>query len=290
MQGYARSRRAGQPKTRGRFMNRGTGSQKGCWAAILACLLGYSFAPAQAATYAVENLGRGVVAMRTGDTSVYVGWRLLGTDPADIGFNLYRATGAAAPIKLNDAPLTATTDFVDTGADLAQSNDYSVRPVLRGIELAPSASFTLAADAPALPYLSVPLQRPRGGNVEVPAGNPTQAVTYSPNDASVADLDGDGEYEIVLKWDPSNARDNASAGLSGRQIIDAYELDGTLLWRIDLGRNIRSGAHYTQFMLYDLDGDRRAEVACKTADGSLDGAGNVDGRASEDYRSRSEAR
>src|SRR5262245_60095578 len=258
---------------------------KGCRAAILACLLGCSFASAQASTYEVENLGRAVVAMRTGDSSVYVGWRLLGTDPADVAFNLYRSTNGAAPVRLNGAPLTMTTDFVDTGADLAQVNAYSVRPVLRGIELAPSAAFTLAANAASLPYLNVPLQRPAGVNVDVPAGNPTQAVTYSPNDASVADLDGDGEYEIVLKWDPSNARDNASAGLSGRQIIDAYELDGTLLWRIDLGRNIRSGAHYTQFMVYDLDGDGRAEVACKTADGTVDGAGRVIGDATKDYRS-----
>jgi rhamnogalacturonan endolyase len=258
----------------------------GCQAAVLACLFGSTWVFAQApATYAVENLGRGVVALRSGDTSVYVGWRLLGTDPADVTFNLYRSAGGAAPVKLNGAPLATTTDFVDSSADLTQSNAYSVRPVLKGIELASSAAFTLAANAPALPYLNVPLQRPAGGNVEVPTGNPTQAVTYSPNDASAADLDGDGEYELVLKWDPSNARDNASAGLSGRQIIDAYKLDGTLLWRIDLGRNIRSGAHYTQFMVYDLDGDGRAEVACKTADGTVDGAGNVIGDATKDYRS-----
>ncbi len=235
--------------------------------------------------YIVENLGRGVVALRTGDTAVYVGWRLLGTDPANVAFNLYRSTAGAAPLKLNDAPLAATTDFVDRTADLTQSNAYSVRPVLRNTELAASAAFTLAANAPGLTYLNVPLQRPAGGNVEVPTGNPTQAVTYSPNDASVADLDGDGEYEIVLKWDPSNARDSASAGLSGRHLIDAYKLDGTFLWRIDLGRNIRSGAHYTQFIVYDLDGDGKAELACKTADGTIDGAGTVIGDATKDYRS-----
>ena len=89
----------------------------------------------------------------------------------------------------------------------------------------------------------------------------------------------------IVKWDPSNSRDNASAGLSGRQLIDAYKLDGTRLWRIDLGRNIRAGAHYTQFMVYDLDGDGRAELACKTADGTVDGAGTVIGDATKDYRS-----
>ena len=257
-------------------------------AAAWACLaVGVSTHAAEPATprYSVENLGRGVIALRTGDASVYVGWRLLGTDPAGLAFNLYRATGAAQPVRLNESPLVTTTDFVDTSADLSQENSYTVRPVLGGVELPPGAGFKLRASAATLPYLDIPLQRPDGGNVEVPAGHVTQAVTYSPNDASVADLDGDGEYEIVLKWDPSNARDNSSAGLSGRQLIDAYTLDGTLLWRIDLGRNIRSGAHYTQFMVYDLDGDGRAEIACKTADGTVDGVGAVIGDASKDYRS-----
>jgi rhamnogalacturonan endolyase len=235
--------------------------------------------------YVVENLGRGVIALRTSETSVYVGWRLLGTDPKEIAFNVYRATGPAAPVKLNDAPIAATTDFVDEAADLAQSNAYTVRPVWKDTELAPSAAFVLPAAAPVQQYLTLPLQRPAGGNVEVPTGNPTSAYTFSPNDASVGDLDGDGEYEIVVKWDPSNSRDSASAGLSGPQLLDAYKLDGTRLWRIDLGRNIRAGAHYTQFLVYDFDGDGRAEVACKTADGTVDGAGTVIGDASKDYRS-----
>jgi rhamnogalacturonan endolyase len=256
-------------------------------AAVLACLFAFnsSFAQTPENLRAVENLGRGVVALRNSDTSAYVGWRLLGTDPSGLAFNVYRATAGAEPVRLNATPLTATTDFIDTTADLTQSNAWLVRPVISGTELSASHAFALPANSAVLPYLSVPLQRPAGGNVEVPDGNPTQAVTYSPNDASVADLDGDGEYEIVLKWDPSNARDNASAGLSGRQLIDAYKLDGTLLWRIDLGRNIRAGAHYTQLMVYDLDNDGRAEVACKTADGTVDGAGVVIGDASKDYRS-----
>ena len=258
-------------------------------AAAIACLLvsfsTFAHDAPPAPRYQVENLGRGVIALRASETSVYVGWRLLGTDPAGLAFNVYRATGAGDAVRVNDTPLTATTDLVDGGADLTQANAYSVRPVLRGVELPASAAFVLAANSPVRQYLTVPLQRPASGNVEVPEGNPTQAVTYSPNDASVADLDGDGEYEIVLKWDPSNARDNASAGLAGRQLIDAYKLDGTLLWRIDLGRNIRSGAHYTQFMVYDLDGDGRAELACKTADGTVDGVGTVIGDPAKDYRS-----
>ena len=251
-------------------------------AATCACLLFPTAAPAQ---YVAENLGRGLIAIRASETTVYLGWRLLGTDPSDIAFNVYRATGSSAPVKLNSLPLTSATNLVDAAADLAQVNTYTVRAVLRGAEFAPSAPFALPANAPIQQYLTVPLDRPAGGNVEVPAGSPTSSYTYSPNDASAGDLDGDGEYEIVVKWDPSNSRDNASAGLSGRHLIDAYKLDGTRLWRIDLGRNIRAGAHYTQFMVYDLDGDGRAELACKTADGTVDGVGTVIGDGTKDYRS-----
>ena len=108
--------------------------------------------------------------------------------------------------------------------------------------------------------------------------------TYRANDASAADLDGDGQYEIILKWDPSNSKDNSQSGYTGEVYVDAYKLDGTRMWRINLGRNIRAGAHYTQFMVYDLDGDGKAEVAMKTADGTVDGAGKVIGDPNADYR------
>ena len=254
--------------------------------AAFVCLASGLLAPAVgSAQYVMENLGRGVVAVRASETTVYVGWRLLGTDQAEVDFNVYRSAGGGAPSKLNAKPIAATTDFVDTTADLSLANVYTVRPVRAGRELAASAPATLAANSPIQQFLTVPLQRPAGGMVEVPAGARTVNYTYSPNDASVGDLDGDGEYEIVVKWDPANARDTASPGLSGRPLLDAYRLDGKRLWRIDLGRNIRAGAHYTQFIVYDLDGDGRAELACKTADGTVDGRGRVIGDGSKDYRS-----
>ena len=240
---------------------------------------------AASAQYVMEYLGRGVVAVRATATTVYVSWRFLGTDPDEIAFNVYRSVDGGTPVRLTAAPLRATTDFVDASADLSRRNAYTVRPVRAGRELPPSAPATVGANAPIEQFLAIPLQRPEGGSVDVPAGARTNTYTYSPNDASVGDLDGDGEYEIVVKWDPSNARDTASPGLTGRVLIDAYRLDGTRLWRIDLGRNIRAGAHYTQFIVYDLDGDGRAEIACKTADGTVDGEGRVIGDASKDYRS-----
>jgi len=216
----------------------------------------------------MERLGRGLVAINQGGGKVCVGWRLLGTDPDDIAFNLYRSTGGGDPIKLNDQPITESTNFVDNGADLSRENSWFVRPLLKGKEQESSAPFTLPENAPAQPYISIPLQTPEG---------------YRPNDASVGDLDGDGEYEVILHQ-AGRGRDNAHSGTTSEPILEAYKLDGTFLWRINLGRNIREGAHYTQFMVYDLDGDGRAEVACKTADGTIDGKGEVIGDADADYR------
>lgn len=234
----------------------------------------------------MENIKRGTVAVRRNASEVYVGWRLLGTDAANTAFNLYRSTGGAEAVKLNTDPLTTTTDYVDPSADATQANSYFVRPVINGNEQAPAETFTLPPNTPVQQFLSVPIQRPAGGTSTQPGTTTGSSVyTYSANDGTVADLDGDGTYEIILKWDPSNSRDNASAGLSGPVIIDAYKLDGTRMWRINLGQNIRSGAHYTQFMVYDLDGDGKAEMVCKTADGTVDGAGTVIGDGTKDYRS-----
>ncbi|HEX8429274.1 T9SS type A sorting domain-containing protein [Hymenobacter sp.] len=215
----------------------------------------------------MEKLDRGVVAVRTGANTVFVGWRLFGTDPSGLAFNVYRGT-----TRLNATPITGATNLIDnTDANAT----YVVRPVLNGVEQAASP----AASVWQQQYLRIPLQVPAGGTSP---GN--SAYTYSANDCSVGDLDGDGQYEIVVKWDPSNSKDNSQSGYTGNVIVDAYKLNGTRLWRIDLGRNIRAGAHYTQLMVYDLDSDGKAEVACKTADGTVDGRGVVIGDANADYR------
>ncbi|WP_205702979.1 rhamnogalacturonan lyase [Botryobacter ruber] len=244
----------------------------------LAACLGLGTLNTTQAQRIMENLGRGVVAVHAGKDSVYVGWRMLGTDADDIAFNLYRITDKQKPVKLNSKPITATTDFVDTSADLSRRNSYYVRPVLKGKEQEASTAYALPATAPAQPYLSIPLQVPAPSEID------GRTFTYSANDASAADLDGDGEYEIILKWDPSNSRNPPQTGLTGNQLIDAYKLDGTRLWRIDLGKNVRSGAAYTQFLVYDLDGDGKAELVCKTADGTVDGAGKIIGDATKDWR------
>lgn len=216
----------------------------------------------------MEKLGRGLVAFHKGNDSVYVGWRMLGTDPEDVAFNLYRKTGKNDPVKLNKLPITKTTDFEDTRVDLDLVNVYTVIPVLKGKELESSKPFMLPANAVAKQYLTIPLKTPVG---------------YTPNDVSVGDLDGDGEYDVILHQ-TGRAKDNSFNGLTDPPIFQAYKLDGTLLWEINLGINIREGAHYTQFMVYDLDGDGVAEFACKTADGTTDGKGKIIGDASKDWR------
>ncbi len=224
--------------------------------------------PLLAADVQREELGRGVVAVRAAESAVFIGWRLLATDPRGVAFNVHRVNDGSGQVLLNPTPLAGATHWVDETADFERDNWYFVQPVVDGRELDLSAPFKLPVKVTVRQYLPVPLQVPEGG-----AAPDNGVYTYSANDASVGDLDGDGEYEIVLKWDPSNSKDNSQSGHTGNVYLDAYKLDGTRLWRIDLGRNIRAGAHYTQFMVYDLDGDGRAEVVCKTAPGSRDGTG-----------------
>ncbi|MBG6235020.1 rhamnogalacturonan endolyase [Pedobacter sp. CAN_A7] len=216
----------------------------------------------------MEYLNRGMVAVHQGNDSVYVGWRMLGTEPENIAFNLYRSTGKNAAVKLNEVPITATTDYLDTKVDLDHVNAYHVRPVINGKETTASEAFKLPANAKAEPYLTIPLKTPTG---------------YTPGDLSVGDLDGDGTYELIVHQ-TGRARDNSHDGFSDPAIFQAYHLDGRLLWEINLGINIREGAHYTQFMVYDLDGDGLAEFACKTADGTKDGEGKIIGDPKKDWR------
>ncbi|WP_431523658.1 rhamnogalacturonan lyase [Paenibacillus pabuli] len=223
-----------------------------------------------AGTRQMEFLDRGLVAVKTG-TGVFVSWRLLGTEGSNVSFNVYRDG-----TKVNASPITNSTNLQDASG--TSNSKYTVRAVVGGTEQAASAAASVWGNS----YLSVPLSVPAGGTT--PDG---VAYTYSANDASAGDLDGDGEYELIVKWDPSNSKDNSQSGYTGEVFIDAYKLNGTRLWRISLGKNIRAGAHYTQFMVYDLDGDGKAEVAMKTADGSKDGTGAFIGDASKDYRNSS---
>lgn len=216
----------------------------------------------------MEKLGRGVVALRESPDKIVVSWRYLSQDPESQSFEIYR-NGE----KISKQPVKNVTYFVDTYSGEEQAI-YEVKPTLGNN----SGSYTLPENAP-IGYVNIPLNTPERMVDEF-----GKEYTYNANDASIGDVDGDGEYEIILKWDPSNSRDNSQDGLTGTTLLDCYKIDGTQLWRIDLGPNIRSGAHYTQFMVYDLDGDGKAEIVCKTADGTVDGTGKMIGNRKADYR------
>jgi rhamnogalacturonan endolyase len=216
----------------------------------------------------MENLDRAPVAVLT-EQGVSVSWRMLGLDRESIGFHVIRDG-----VQLTEEPIRNSTQYVDAGG--TASSTYVIKAVGNG-----EGQDQLTAEFKPLSqnYLSIKLDKPADG--VTPDGKP---YSYTAGDASVADLDGDGQYEVVQMWYPTNAQDNSRAGYTGNVYIDAYKQDGTKLWRIDLGRNIRAGAHYTQLLAYDFDGNGKAEVAMKTADGTTDAAGTVIGDPAADHR------
>ena len=216
----------------------------------------------------MERLDRGVVALLNEEGNVFVSWRLLADDPADIAFDLYRVDGQGKTKKLNEEPLVGPTCFVDKSVpDNGGKVGYFVHSLSQQSAGTESTAFQIDLSQ-AANYLTIPLG-PLAG--------------YTAGDASVGDLDGDGTYEIILHR-TGKGHDNSHDGYTDPPMLEAYRLDGTFMWRIQLGKNIREGAHYTQFMVYDLDGDGKAEIACKTADGTIDGTGAVLGDRTKDYR------
>jgi hypothetical protein len=214
----------------------------------------------------MEKLDRGLIAVYLPDRGVYLGWRMFGDEYDD-----QHPERFAYAINRDGAPIATVTDSTNYfDPDGSPDVQYQVAFVIDGQVL--DFSPVVTAWPNNQNYLRVPLQVPAPGVTPATCSNPNETYTYSANDASVGDLDGDGRYEIVLKWDPSNSRDNAQPGCTGNVLLDAYTLDGKQLWRIDLGPNIRAGAHYTQHLVYDFDGDGVSEVVAKTAPGTIDGS------------------
>ncbi|MBR5749862.1 MAG: rhamnogalacturonan lyase [Prevotella sp.] len=209
----------------------------------------------------MEKLDRGLVALPANSgNGIFVSWRFLGTDDNNTRFDLIRnGTTIATDLEVSN--------FKDDSGN--SSSEYQVITKVNGETISTSAPVKAWGEI----YKKLKLDRPATG---------AQGGTYSPNDCSVGDVDGDGEYEIFVKWDPSNSQDNSNGGKTDNVYLDCYKLDGTKLWRIDLGVNIRAGAHYTQFQVYDYDGDGKAELMCKTAPGSKDGKGNYVNQAATD--------
>ncbi|EEY24050.1 FG-GAP repeat family protein [Verticillium alfalfae VaMs.102] len=213
----------------------------------------------------MERLGRGIVAVRSSNTDVLISWRLLGLDPDDIAFNLYRTAIDNNRVKLNTAALRDGTNFVDRSADLTQENTYTVRPVVDGQEGAVGGTFTLSADNAVEPVVRIPISK----------GGPIKFVW-------VGDLDGDGEYDYVLDRQTSP------------QLLEAYASNGTFLWQVNMGPNSESQdnispgssannlGHWDGVTVYDFDSDGRAEVAVRIANGVTFGDGQRFTHANDD--------
>ena len=216
-------------------------------------------------TRQMEKLTRGLIAVKT-DEGVYLGWRLLG-DEGSVSSIL---TAPAFDVYKNGTKIDTvktSTNYLDKTGKTTDS--YSVA-IEGSEELCEAVSVRQES------WFDIPMQKPEAFKLDEET-----SYEYSVGDCSTGDLDGDGEYEIVVKWD-ANAKDNSQSGISGNVIFDAYKQDGTRLWRIDLGRNVRGGAHYSQFLVYDFDMDGKAEMTVQTAPGSKDGKGNYVTDASAD--------
>ena len=224
-------------------------------------------------------MNRGLVAVKT-KSGIFLSWRLFKREAH--GYGPKGLTGPAFAVYRNGAQIAVvrhTTNFLDRNG--GKEDWYQVAPCTG--EKAYSRKFR--ADGLCAPvrafesgknYIDVPVRKPSDG--VTPAG---ERYTYSLNDMSVGDVNGDGEYEYIVKWYPSNAKDVSQKGWAGPTYLDCYTLSGQLLWRLDMGPNIRSGAHYTQFMVYDFDGDGRAEMSLVTAPGTQMIRFNPDGSVRE---------
>ena len=233
-------------------------------------LVGSIFAFSQ--PYSGEKLSRGLIGIPT-EEGMYFSWRMTLEDAAGLQFDLYRSSGGGAEVKLNKEPIDRTSDFLDRTVDYTVDNRWTLKATTGEV-----ATWTRLKGEKRNPYLSIPVCKPEDGEI---AG---ESFTYTANDCSVGDLDGDGEYEIILKWSSSNSKRPPQRGFTGNTYLDAYKMDGTRLWRIDLGPNVRSGAATTNFLVFDFDGDGCAEICCKTGDGTVDGLGHRIGDAQADWR------
>lgn len=211
----------------------------------------------------------------SGIASALISWRLLKTDPSNVAFDIYKSVDGETEVKLNEEPISNTTSWVDADIDVSKTNVYRVTLANQAETL---CDYTFTSEMAEKFYHEIRL------NMNVPDAS----ITYSPDDIQLGDLDGDGELEIVVKREPYDGA-NMGVWFNGTTLLEAYKMDGTFLWRIDLGINIRSGSHYTSYILYDFDGDGLCEIAFRTSEGTKFADGKIITDANgkvNDYRNR----
>lgn len=227
-------------------------------------------------TRQMEKLDRGLIAIKT-DGGVYLSWRLFdsednifGSADKNVSFNVYRDGKKISEV-------ATKTNYVDSTV----GTNYSVAPVINGVEGEKCNPVTVYNNS----YFDIPILKPDDETIYDPSGNELATYSFFPADCSTGDVDGDGEYEIIVKW-TSSEHDVGSPGdpaYSGTVHLAAYKLDGTKLWKNDiaLGKNVYSSAHTLQFLVYDFDGDGKSEVVCQTSLGSKDGQGEYVSNAAQ---------
>lgn len=203
-----------------------------------------------------------------GELGALVSWKWMNDDPNDSSYDIYRSVNGGEFKKLNSAPIAKSTNYKDLSVDVSKINTYELRFAGSGEAL---DSYKFTPEMAATFYHSIHLNM--NGLPEIPAGE-----QYYVSDASVGDLDGDGKYEIIVKRQTASI-DNANPGFAyGSALLEAYRLDnGAFMWRVELGPNIRQGTHYISFIVYDLDGDGKAELAVRTSELTKFGDGTVIG-------------
>ena len=224
-------------------------------------------------TRQMEKLDRGLIAIKT-DGGVYLSWRLFdsednifGSADKNVSFNVYRDGKKISEV-------ATKTNYVDSTV----GTNYSVAPVINGVEGEKCNPVTAYNNS----YFDIPLLKPDDETIYDPSNNKLATYSFFPADCSTGDVDGDGEYEIIVKW-TSHERDVGTPAYSGTVHLAAYKLDGTKLWKndIELGKNVYSSAHTLQFLVYDFDGDGKSEVICQTSLGSKDGQGKYVSNAAQ---------
>ena len=224
-------------------------------------------------TRQMEKLDRGLIAIKT-DGGVYLSWRLFdsednifGSADKNVSFNVYRDGKKISEV-------ATKTNYVDSTV----GTNYSVAPVINGVEGEKCNPVTAYNNS----YFDIPLLKPDDETIYDPSNNKLATYSFFPADCSTGDVDGDGEYEIIVKW-TSHERDVGTPAYSGTVHLAAYKLDGTKLWKndIELGKNVYSSAHTVQFLVYDFDGDGKSEVICQTSLGSKDGQGKYVSNAAQ---------
>jgi len=219
--------------------------------------------PNYSASRQQDQLGRGLVAFNTEDNSTFISWRYFDGEQA-YTYRLYRNGKKMVETKRTSHTLPVESTLTD---------QYQ----LEVLDATGQVVETTTAVKPYNQVMRIQLTAPEGSEAVNNNSN-----SYTPNDISIGDADGDGEMELFVKWDPSDSKDNSQKGKTPNVIIDCYKMNGTHLWSVNLGPNIRAGAHYTQFLVYDFDGDGKAEMMCKTAPWSKDGCGNYVSAAADD--------